>query len=145
MSEHIPSTLGFIYTPDYKYVLLIQKQRPVFHAGKLNGLGGKQEEGESVRACISREVEEESTLRIDPESWQQMAVMSWLEWHVEVFAVVYNGDIEDIASLASEEVAWYPVNDLPKHVMSNLPWLIPLGIDVLTNSAPPTVKINYAA
>jgi 8-oxo-dGTP diphosphatase len=140
----INSTLGFIYTPDYQYVLLIRKQKPVSHAGKLNGLGGKLEADESMRQCLSREVKEESLLDIDPESWQPIATMSWQEWYVEVFATVYHGQLEDIASLGSEEVGWYKVCELPKEVISNLPWLIPLGVDVLTNDAPPAVVVTYA-
>lgn len=141
--QRVRSTLGFIYTSDFEYVLLIRKQRPAHHAGKLNGLGGKFEIGEVARECISREVKEESTLEISPTQWKEMGVMHWQEWEVEMFATIYTGSLENIASLASEEVGWYSVTQLPDDVISNLRWLVPLGIDVLQNEVPPQLEVIY--
>ena len=39
-------TLGFVFDRDLQHVLLIQKQRPAWQAGKFNGIGGKLEAGE---------------------------------------------------------------------------------------------------
>jgi len=141
--QKIKSTLGFIYTPDFEFVLLIRKHKLVHHAGKLNGLGGKCEGSETAHECLSREVKEESTLDIHAERWKKIGAMHWQEWEVEIFATVYNGPLEDIASLASEEVGWYPVRDLPEDVISNLGWLVPLGTDVLRSETPPSVTVTY--
>ncbi len=137
--KKICATLGFVFTPDFQQVLLIRKRRPNWQAGKINGVGGKTEPGESPRACISREMQEESGLVISPELWQKITVLRWDVWEVEVFASVYVGKQTDVVTLTDEEVTWFPATALPAEVMSNLRWLIPLSVDVLTNPTPPVV------
>jgi 8-oxo-dGTP pyrophosphatase MutT (NUDIX family) len=139
----IHSTLGFIYAPDFDQVLLIKKQRPAFHKDKLNGLGGKCEAEESGPDCVAREVEEECGLVIPAQDWKKVGVMSWEEWHVEIFVTIYQGEKKNAKTLTEDEVRWYPTHPLPLNVLTNLPWLIPLGIDYLTNDLPPTVEITY--
>lgn len=136
----IRSTLGFIYTPDLKQVLLIEKQKPFHHKGKLNGLGGKCEQNETYRSCLSREVYEESGLQIAQKDWLKIGVMSWQEWHVEIFAVTHKPTQKKVNN---PDVDWYSSKTVPTNVISNLDWLIPLGLDCLTNSEPPVVRIKY--
>jgi 8-oxo-dGTP diphosphatase len=52
--------LGFCFDFGYHNVLLIEKSRPTWQAGKLNGIGGKIEEGESPRVAMAREFQEET-------------------------------------------------------------------------------------
>jgi 8-oxo-dGTP pyrophosphatase MutT (NUDIX family) len=56
--------LGFVMDERKEKIVLIHKNRPDFQAGKLNGLGGKIEEGETPEDAIKREIEEESGLVI---------------------------------------------------------------------------------
>ena len=53
--------LGFAVTPDRK-ILLVEKLRPKWQAGRLNGIGGKIEEGETSIAAMRREASEEAGL-----------------------------------------------------------------------------------
>ena len=53
---------GFLFSLDRQRVLLIRKRRPAWQAGKLNGLGGKIEPGETPDAAARREVLEETGL-----------------------------------------------------------------------------------
>ncbi len=48
-------------------ILLAMKKRG-FGEGKLNGMGGKIEAGESVRVAAAREVKEEIDIAVDPDS-----------------------------------------------------------------------------
>lgn len=139
----INSTLGFIFTPSLEEVLLITKKKPAFHKGKLNGLGGKTEVGESSLECIVREVTEEASLIIPAEKWLHLGEMSWTEWNVAIFTTVYSGNKEDACSPDTDAIAWYPCTQLPAHVLTNLTWLIPLAIDCLTQTKPPRVEIEY--
>ena len=50
---------GFLFSPDRSRVLLIRKNRPAWQAGKLNGLGGKIEPGETPPQAMRREFREE--------------------------------------------------------------------------------------
>lgn len=52
--------LGFCFDIGYHNVLLIEKNRPPWQAGKLNGIGGKIEEGESPSGAMVREFQEET-------------------------------------------------------------------------------------
>jgi 8-oxo-dGTP pyrophosphatase MutT (NUDIX family) len=139
----IHATLGFIYTSDLNYVLLIEKQKPISHKGKLNGLGGKNEEGEDGKSCIAREVKEESGLEISSDDWQLVGNLSWEDWDVEIFASIYKGNKEDVVPEKDKKIDWYPTKKLPDNVIENLLWLIPLGIDCLLNTNPPIVKVTY--
>jgi 8-oxo-dGTP diphosphatase len=58
----ILATLGYVFSPDRRRVLLIHRNaRPGDqHLGKYNGLGGKLESLEDVVACMKREIREEA-------------------------------------------------------------------------------------
>ncbi|MGL6074758.1 MAG: NUDIX hydrolase [Fimbriiglobus sp.] len=60
----ILATLGYIFSPDQKHVLMVHRNaRPGDeHLGKYNGLGGKLEPGEDIVAGFRREVMEEANL-----------------------------------------------------------------------------------
>lgn len=52
--------LGFLFSEDGSRVLLIWKNRPAWQAGKLNGIGGKIEDGEQPLDAMKREFVEET-------------------------------------------------------------------------------------
>lgn len=51
--------VGFIFSLDRQSVLLIRKNRPQWQLGKLNGIGGEIEKGETPHAAMTRECAEE--------------------------------------------------------------------------------------
>jgi len=61
----ILATLGYVFSPDGRQVLLIHRNRRPDdpHFGKYNGLGGKLEAAEDVVACMRREIREEADLQ----------------------------------------------------------------------------------
>lgn len=65
MYQPIVGTLGYIISPDRQKVLLVHRnaREKDQHLGKYNGLGGKMEAGESIAACMKREILEESGLK----------------------------------------------------------------------------------
>lgn len=69
-------TVGFIFSDDFKNVLLIKKTKPADQAGLFNGIGGKFEEFDiDAAACVSREVKEETGLDIPPDFGQKLALI----------------------------------------------------------------------
>lgn len=52
--------LGFMFNEDESKVLLVHKNRPTWQAGKLNGIGGKIEAGETPLQAMEREFMEET-------------------------------------------------------------------------------------
>ena len=61
-------TVGIVFDAKLEQVLLVHKQKPDWQIGKLNGMGGKVEEGESVVECMSRECLEETCIEISPKN-----------------------------------------------------------------------------
>jgi 8-oxo-dGTP diphosphatase len=73
----ILATLGYVFNPDGRRVLLIHRNtRPEDpHLGKYNGLGGKLDPIEDVVACIRREIREEAG--IECEQLELRGTISW--------------------------------------------------------------------
>ncbi|WP_164969449.1 hypothetical protein [Halarcobacter ebronensis] len=46
---------GFLFTKDFKHVVLIKKLNPEWQRGLFNGVGGKVEENEKPCDAMSRE------------------------------------------------------------------------------------------
>ena len=55
---------GFCFDEERECVVLIEKSQPAWQAGRLNGVGGKVEPGESVADAMTREFEEEAGVRL---------------------------------------------------------------------------------
>lgn len=73
----ILATLGYVFSPDGRRVLMIHRNtRPEdAHFGKYNGLGGKLDPGEDVVAGFKREIREEAG--IECESVRLAGTISW--------------------------------------------------------------------
>lgn len=103
--------LGFIFEAGTENILLIEKNRPTEQAGKLNGIGGKIESGESPEHAIIREVEEETGLNISKEEW-----LGVTQFGNEYFTIhVFTACIKDISlaySRTDELVSVHDVNDV---------------------------------
>lgn len=137
-------TLGFIFNSTLDKVLLIHKLRPEWQLGKLNGLGGKVEEGENSLTCITREILEESGLITEKDLWIKIGSMNSPEkWTVDVFGYAYKGDMNNVKSIEDEQVEWFDINSLPSNVHSNLTWLIPMTLDKIKNNKFNTAFIEY--
>jgi len=136
-------TLGFIFTPALDRVLLVHKISPEWQAGRINGIGGKMEEGETPLACIVREVREETSLITDASKWIYLGEMGSDMWHMHVFTLVYGGDITDAKNVDKEKVEWFSPGDLPSDVLSNLRWLVPLALDKIRHQEFGGFSVKY--
>ena len=116
------ATLCFIVEGEpVKRVLLGMKKRG-FGAGKYNGFGGKVNEGESIRDAAVREVKEETSIRIDPDSLRPGGTVTFFfparpefDHHVHIFvAPRWGGEPRE-----SEEMApsWFDVDRIPHEKM----------------------------
>ena len=56
--------VGYCFDPYFEHVVLIEKARPEWQAGKLNGVGGKIEPKETPRRAMVREFQEEAGVYI---------------------------------------------------------------------------------
>jgi 8-oxo-dGTP diphosphatase len=126
-------TLGFLFNKNLSKVLLIHKLSPEWQKGKVNGLGGKFEQGEKNTECISREVKEETGLITKDSDWRKIGELHSSKFDVDVMAAIYEESEKDAQSIEKEQIEWFYVDKLPKNIMSNLSWLIPICIDTLVN------------
>jgi 8-oxo-dGTP diphosphatase len=118
---------GFLFSPDYKHVVLIRKNRPANQNGLLNGIGGRIELDEAPSEAMTREFYEEAGLKIT--SWKEFAVMNGENWEVYFYyAVSEHYDL--VESKTDEKIEIHYLFDLANiNVIPNLRWLIPMAID----------------
>lgn len=140
-------TLGFILDRTGRYVLLVHKKSPEWQRGKLNGVGGKVEQGESLIDCIGRETREEACLSIKPASWVPIGTIkhqreSQKKGEVAVFATQFTGDRRRARKGDHERVGWCKIDTLPNNVLSNVLWLVLIARDKLLNSDTSFVSVT---
>lgn len=123
----IQYVVGFLFSEDKEKVVLIEKNRPAFQAGKYNGVGGKIEEGETALQAMQREFWEETGVTID--SWKQYSILTG-DCIVYVFKA-FSEKYLDVKSITDEKVSIHYSFKIPElNVMPNLKWLVPMATDV---------------
>jgi 8-oxo-dGTP diphosphatase len=127
---------GFCFDAVYNKVALIQKTKPAWQNGKLNGIGGKIEPEEHPVDAMVREFFEETGVIVPAELWTQFCVVSNDDWVVYFFKAKTNR-VYDVTTTTEEEVKLIRVETVFHwEVIPNLHWLIPMALqhDVLTAS-----------
>lgn len=133
--------LGFAFDACREFILLIRKNRPMWQAGLLNGIGGHIEPSDaSPSFAMAREFFEETSIVSHPEQWQHFATMTDNEtWSVECF-FSRTLPIRMARTMTDEPVVLYPlVEGLGSSCISNLRWLIPMIADKNLSDRPPTI------
>ena len=123
---------GFLFSRDRTRVLLIRKNRPAWQAGKLNGLGGKVEPGETPLEAMRREFREEAGA--DVAEWRHVLTLSGADdagsgrgWAGHFFRAF--GDLSAVRAMTDEPLEFHPTRPLPPDTIPNLQWMIPLMLD----------------
>ena len=110
MNGHQLYVLGFAFTPDGR-VALIQKKRPAWQAGKLNGIGGKVENTEDSTAAMRREFREETGVDIPVQAWQFRGRMFGENWSVFVYTCTME-IVKNARTMEDERVFLIYLDDL---------------------------------
>ena len=136
--------LGFAFYPGSDSVALIHKLKPDWQAGKLNGIGGRLEDGELPKTAMSREFEEEAGVRIPPTEWVLFLIMKFSNAVIFCYAAE-SYSVGAVYSRTPETVQLVPRTrfmEMGTPAIPNLAWLIPMAFSSLRNPGPvPTV--NY--
>lgn len=138
-------TLGFIIQKPW--VVLLDVRKPGFILdGKANGIGGKMDQMESPVAGIVRETEEETGLTTHLDQWRQFGLLRGINNNVtgiveeQIHCMVYmwHNELHDnkplIDSLPLDHdckegtVFLANMNTLPKNIVPNLAYLLPLAL-----------------
>lgn len=130
--------VGFLFDHDWQRVALIAKNRgPCDVAGRLNGIGGKIEPGETPGAAMAREFREETGWTVPLDEWRRCADFDGAgeagDCILHVFyAVARAGELAALTSPTDEEVSVVPVASvlnrrLDAPAARNLPLLIEIA------------------
>lgn len=96
-------SLGLMFSLDGSRVALIRKKTPLWQAGKLNGIGGKAEPGETSLEAMTREFFEEAGVETSPDSWSFFARIGAPEFEVHAFCC-FTDDINSCQSMTAEDI-----------------------------------------
>ena len=124
--------LGFAFEQASAQVALIIKARPAWQAGRLNGIGGKVEPGETALQAMVREFREEADVSTEVGEWDLYAVLRGDGFEVFTFrATLDSARFAQLRSCTDEAVVAIPVfsEQLATHPLSNVPWLIAAAQD----------------
>jgi len=123
--------VGFAFSPDLKRVVLIRKNRPEWQRGKLNGVGGHLEVGETPHRAMAREFLEETGTEIAASDWMYLVTLDFPEAVLHVFFTV-SERVDTVQTVESEEVVVVNPRDIDNlKCISNLKWLIPMALETI--------------
>ena len=139
--------VGFIFYEELQQVVLMKKTHPPEQAGKLNGVGGRVEIGESPVQAMVREALEECGVQTTKDNWRQFHYERRLTLtpdqpsrttHLYFYACAASErHMNKVRTMTDEEVDVYhhdhrgQIGDFP--MVHNLPWLIPMALDYLAS------------
>ena len=64
---------------------------------------------------------------------------------IDVYTTVYEGSESDAQKQTDEEICWCDTPNLPSHTLSNVPWLIGICREKLTNPSLDNFEVIYSA
>lgn len=124
--------LGFVFNRTRDKVLLVEKRKPVWQAGHWNGIGGKIEPSDPTPvAAMQRECLEETGLDIFITSWVHCITFTCPGGTVYIFKTSWNMEDVPYEQLEDELLQVWDLDFLPKSMMSNLKWLIPICLSTI--------------
>lgn len=132
-------SVGFLH--DDTRVVLIQKSRPSWQAGLLNGVGGHLEQGEDGFRAMRREFKEETGVYVPV--WEKFLTLEGAKSRIHCFASYDTGNwINQVTSTTDEPVFVVKFADmLMRATVPNIRWIIPL-MRQRGNYYPITVKFH---
>ena len=134
--------LGFAFDDAGDNVVLIQKTKPAWQAGKWNGLGGKIEAEEAPLVAMVREFYEEAGVITLPDNWTWLGDMRGPDWEVILY-YTFNTFIRAFVTTKTEEkVCTFSVQSLPETI-SNVPWLIAAARNPRAGGGEFTLEAKY--
>lgn len=109
-------------------MLLIEKQRPAWQRGLVNGIGGKVESGETPAEAMAREFLEECGIATQPCVWKHRVTLQHERWCVYFFAAELA--VLTASQETDEKLVFARMRNLPRTCIPNLRWLVPLCFDL---------------
>ena len=127
--------VGFAFDENKRRVLLIKKNRPEWQKGKLNGIGGSMEEGETPLETMIREFREETAVELT--NWEHYCTRIFKDAETVDSIVhyfrIFDVDLSKCKQNTDEILVSYLVRDTlcltnPEFVIYNTPWLVSMAL-----------------
>ena len=126
--------LGFCFNDGKSHVVLMNKNRPDWQKGFLNGVGGKVEDNESIPDAMCREFEEETGVKSYPKDWDLCFDVTGYDYKLFIFRAEHDKLFYNVATVTDEEVISTDVIRLTQRmVIHNLHWMIPMMQDQIVS------------
>jgi 8-oxo-dGTP diphosphatase len=134
---HYEYVLGFAFNPKRTHVMLIEKQRPKWQKGLINGIGGHVNPHEDPGDAMRREGIEET--RIDFMDWKPFVKLRGRDvrgqdprstFQVHCYSS-FSVDFRHVKTTTDERVIRFPLKRLMEphnRLIPNLTWLIPMAM-----------------
>jgi 8-oxo-dGTP diphosphatase len=137
ITERSVYVLGFLFSPDYKRLVLIKKNKPDWQKDLFNVPGGRLEDRDKTYYhAVRREFYEETGLDIPWGEWCSFAGLTGSDYIVHCF-VTCSEKYQQVFSATSETIEIYEVNEILTSklpIVPSLAYLIPLARDYLMNA-----------
>jgi 8-oxo-dGTP diphosphatase len=124
--------VGFMFDVNESHVLLIEKIKPEWMRGRLNGIGGKIEPGESPQEAMIREFKKEVGISTEPLEWNLFCTLRGAGFEIAFFCAVSDA-VWNYVKMEEERPILVNTADLTvfdRRIMTNLRWLIPLALSM---------------
>lgn len=79
--------------------------------------------------AISREFEEETGVKTNIDDWMLFSIIFREEEYKVYFFYCVSDKVFSVKTIEKEEVFIYDIENLPKNIIFNLNWLIPMSLD----------------
>jgi 8-oxo-dGTP diphosphatase len=117
--------LGFAFDHSERQVLLINKERPDWQKGRVNGVGGKIEIHETALEAMTREFQEEAGLFTSQATWRLFCKLTGGDYTVYCYGACLRFLVTRITD---EWPEWFEYDNLPRNIIPNLTWLVPMAM-----------------
>ena len=113
LAKRLTVTAAIIYKADH--LLITQRTHPERLAGLWEFPGGKVEEGESLEACLVREITEELELKITDPNPFVVVEHDYGDFEIELHSFTANYDSGEIVLHSHKNAEWISVNQLTQY------------------------------
>ena len=130
------AVVGFMFDPQGKRVVLINKTHPEWQKGLWNGVGGVvQTDRENAREAMAREFLEETGVETEPNQWVSAVIMNGRnaetgeDWTITFLYSLSHHGFDQVKTVTDEPVDFHRVDILPGNLVRGLRWIIPLCLE----------------
>jgi 8-oxo-dGTP diphosphatase len=129
---------GLMFSTDRSKVAMVIKAKPAWQSGLFNAIGGKIEEGEDPEVAMAREFQEETGVITHSSEWEYLTCLDG-SWGQVYFYRMFDDRVLKVKTMEEEVIQLVNPLELPKNIIGNIRWLVPLALDRAT-LAPRIIK-----